>query len=69
MVMSFSLLDVELDLDLWPEALNALSIIPLSDFKLDTPRNALAGRELFQRVEQAFVRSRGPILDPSVLIC
>lgn len=54
--MSFSFLDVEFDLYLWPETLNALSFIPLSDLELDTPRNTFAGCELFQRIEQAFVR-------------
>ena len=70
MVVSLSLLDIELHLDLWPEAVDFLVFIPGSNLKLDAPRNFVALLETLQyRCWCLSVRRSFPLLDSAIIVC
>lgn len=69
--MPLALLDVELDFDFRPKALNATCFVPGPDIKPDTPSNFGAGFKGFNEVAQRLVVAitRGtPFLDTPILI-
>lgn len=68
--MPFTFLDVELDLDLWPKALNVSLLVPGPNIKLDTPRGSFPilkfGHDFFKR--PGFGWGWFPLLHASVLV-
>ena len=52
MVVSFALLDVELDFDLGPEAFDSLVLVPSTYLELDATRNLLALGEVLHEAAQ-----------------
>lgn len=66
MIVPFALLHEELDLDLGPEALDALLAIPLADLELDAPGDAFPLLELGQGLLQAVRLRRVPAVDSAV---
>lgn len=66
--MSLPLFDVELDINFWPEALNASFFIPGPNFEPDTPRYFLSIIELVHSRSKGDVADWVPFLDPAVYI-
>ena len=68
MIVPLALLDVELDLNLWPEALDALRLIPCADLELDAPRNLLALAEGIHERCPRLSHGRLPFFDTTVFV-
>lgn len=69
MIMPLAFLDVELDIDLGPEALNALLFIPGPNLKLDAPSDSFSSLVAVHDFSQTFVGARLPLFYSSILIC
>ena len=52
MIVSFSFLDVEFDLNFWPEAFDASLLIPQTNFEFDAPRRSFTVLELAHHLIQ-----------------
>ena len=68
MIMSLPFLDIELDLDLRPETLDTLILIPGSDLELDAPRYLFTLREAVHDILKCLIGGGLPFFYPAIFV-